>query len=84
MSGAIPPLPQYAFTEWCSIKARGRLKEIGWEGVDWIHLALVNTVINLWTLLKCGEFFDQLSDLLASQGLRYMELVDEDVARGVY
>jgi hypothetical protein len=32
------------------------LREIGWEGVDWIHLAqdrdqwwaLVNTVINLW------------------------------------
>jgi hypothetical protein len=32
------------------------LREIGWEGVDWIHLAqdrkkrraLVNTVMNLW------------------------------------
>jgi hypothetical protein len=34
------------------------LREIGWEGVDWIHLvqdrilwwALVNVVMNLWTL----------------------------------
>jgi hypothetical protein len=25
MSGAIPPLPQYAFMEWCSITAQGRL-----------------------------------------------------------
>jgi hypothetical protein len=25
MSGAIPPLPQYAFMEWCSLKAQGQL-----------------------------------------------------------
>jgi len=25
MSGAIPPLPQYASTAWCSVKARGQL-----------------------------------------------------------
>jgi hypothetical protein len=24
-SGAIPPLPQYAFTAWCSVKAQGQL-----------------------------------------------------------
>jgi hypothetical protein len=23
--GVIPPLPQYAFMEWCSVKAQGRL-----------------------------------------------------------
>jgi hypothetical protein len=23
MSGAIPPLPQYAFMAWCSVKAQG-------------------------------------------------------------
>jgi hypothetical protein len=25
MGGAIPPLPQYAFMAWCSVKARGQL-----------------------------------------------------------
>jgi hypothetical protein len=25
VSGAIPPLPQYAFMGWCSVKARGQL-----------------------------------------------------------
>jgi hypothetical protein len=25
MSGVIPPLPQYAFMAWCSVKAQGQL-----------------------------------------------------------
>jgi len=25
MHGAIPPLPQYAFMEWCAVKAQGQL-----------------------------------------------------------
>jgi hypothetical protein len=25
MSGAIPPLPQYALMAWCSVKAQGQL-----------------------------------------------------------
>jgi hypothetical protein len=25
MRGAVPPLPQYAFVAWCSIKAQGQL-----------------------------------------------------------
>jgi hypothetical protein len=25
MSGAVPPLPQYAFVAWCSVKAQGQL-----------------------------------------------------------
>jgi hypothetical protein len=25
MSGALPPLPQYAFMAWCSVKAQGQL-----------------------------------------------------------
>jgi hypothetical protein len=25
MSGAIPPLPQYVFMEWCLVKAQGKL-----------------------------------------------------------
>jgi hypothetical protein len=25
MSGAVPPLPRYAFMEWCSVEAQGQL-----------------------------------------------------------
>jgi len=40
------------------------LREVGWEGVDRIHLAqdgvqwwtLVSMVINLWVLWKVGNF----------------------------
>jgi hypothetical protein len=40
------------------------LREIGWEGVDWIHLvqemdqwgAVVKTVMNLRVPLKAGSF----------------------------
>jgi len=42
------------------------LREIGWEGVDWMHMAqdrdqwrtIVNTVMKLGVLLKGGEFPD--------------------------
>jgi hypothetical protein len=42
------------------------LKEIGWEGVDWMHLnqgsdqwrAVVSTVMNLRVSYKAGNFFD--------------------------
>jgi hypothetical protein len=44
MSGAIPPLAQYAFIVWCSVtkKAQEQLylsREVGWEGVDSIDLS---------------------------------------------
>jgi hypothetical protein len=51
------------------------LKEIGFEGKDWIHLAqnrgqwraLVNTAINLRVILNAGNFLTTyLSVLLAS------------------
>jgi hypothetical protein len=40
------------------------LREMGWEVVDWMHLAkdreqwqsLVSTVMNLWVPLKVGNF----------------------------
>jgi hypothetical protein len=46
------------------------LKEIGWEGVNWIHVVkdrdqkcdLVNTVMNLQIPWWGGGFLDQLSD----------------------
>jgi hypothetical protein len=52
------------------------LREMGWEGVDWMHLAqdrdqrraLLNTEMNLRVSLKAVNF-------LASQGLCTMKLV---------
>jgi hypothetical protein len=46
------------------------LKEMGYEAVDWIHMAqdrvqwriLVSTVMYLWVPKKCREILDQLSD----------------------
>jgi hypothetical protein len=46
------------------------LKEIGYEGMDWIHLAqdrdqchvLVNTVMNILTLQKVEHLLTVLSD----------------------
>jgi hypothetical protein len=46
------------------------LKEVGWEGVDWMHVAevrgqwraLVNTVMNPSGSVKGGKFLGQLSD----------------------
>jgi hypothetical protein len=59
MSGARPPLPQYAFMAWYSVKVYGQLY-FYLDGVEWIHLAhdtdqckaFVNTVMNLWVLGK--------------------------------
>jgi phenylalanine-4-hydroxylase len=55
----------------CKFKDKMRMdfKDVGWEGVDWIHLdqdrdwwqPLFNTVMNLWIPLACKEFLDQLS-----------------------
>jgi len=46
------------------------LREIGWEGVNWIHMdrvrdhwrAIVNMEMNLRVPQKSGEFLDYLSD----------------------
>jgi hypothetical protein len=48
------------------------LREIGWEGMDWIHLGqdrdqwgtLLNTVMNLWVLQKVGNFLTSCDYLL--------------------
>jgi len=42
------------------------LNEVGWEGVDWIHLAedrhkwcvLLNMIMTLWFKLGGGRFFN--------------------------
>jgi hypothetical protein len=49
MSGAIPPLPQYASMAWCSVKAQGQLYLI----FAFNHLSLSK---------KGVEFLEQLSD----------------------
>jgi hypothetical protein len=49
---------------------RTDLREIGWEGVDWMYLArdrdqrraVVNTIMNLLVSIKGEEFLDYLSD----------------------
>jgi hypothetical protein len=35
MSGAIPPLPQYAFMAWCSVQAQGYLYLLTFRGGKW-------------------------------------------------
>jgi len=52
------------------------LTETGRKGMEWIHLALDRdkwqALVNMVKKLgfhQCGEYFDQLSKLLASQGL---------------
>jgi hypothetical protein len=65
------------------------LREAGWECVQWIHLAqdgdrrwaLVNTVMNLRLLQKAGNVFAE--GLLASQGLCFMELVEDECNRHI-
>jgi hypothetical protein len=42
------------------------LRELGWEGVDWMHVApdrdqwraVLNTVMNFLSSIKDGEFLD--------------------------
>jgi hypothetical protein len=51
------------------------LREIGWEGVDWMHLAQDRGPVAVgWQhdnecsgSIKCGEFLDKLSDYLLSK-----------------
>jgi hypothetical protein len=57
------------------------LREMGLEGVDWIHLTqyreqwrtVVDTVMYIQVLYNGGEFLDYLRVLLAPQGLCSME-----------
>jgi hypothetical protein len=38
------------------------LREIGWGGMDWIHLALVNTVMNFQASYNAEKILKKLSD----------------------
>jgi len=52
------------------------IREMGWEGVDWIHLAqdrdqwqaLVNMVRYLWVTLNVGNFLTSQVTLSFSRG----------------
>jgi hypothetical protein len=47
MSGAVPPLPQYAFMAWCSVKkAQGQL---------YLYLALIIIIIIIIIIIKPSE-----------------------------
>jgi hypothetical protein len=63
MRGAIPPLPQYAFMEWCSVKAQGQL-----------YLYLLPSCVltlKLNTLLHNKLHKSQSKSLLCSQTIEY-------------
>jgi hypothetical protein len=49
MLGAIPPLPQYAFTAWCSVEVQGQLYLYRWNGVfcDFEDVILADLVTDL-------------------------------------
>jgi hypothetical protein len=56
MSGAIPPLPQYAFLAWCSVKAQGQLYLLPLVNILEIEISvlfsiLFNMLYNFVTLL---------------------------------
>jgi len=62
---------------------RKDLREICWEGVDWMHMAqdrvqwraVVNTVMNLWVPLKSGNFLTSRVNLSFSRRTLPHELV---------
>jgi hypothetical protein len=49
MSGAIPPLPQYAFMAWCSVKAQGQLLPFTEDLADFVN------AFSLLSVLKCYQ-----------------------------
>jgi len=51
MSGVIPPLPQYAFIAWCSVKAQGQLYHNLTLKSDKINNHLLETMCKFPTLV---------------------------------
>jgi hypothetical protein len=49
MSGAIPPLPQYAFMAWCSVKAQGQLYLYFYSTASVFSFFLTLSGINIYT-----------------------------------
>jgi hypothetical protein len=54
------------------------LREVGWEGADWMHLAQVR---DQWRVLsiKGGEFLDYLSDSASEERPCSMELLHPSI-----
>jgi hypothetical protein len=61
MSGAIHPLPQYAFTAWCSVKAQGQLYLYLYLNLNFF----VNAVLICYFVPKYFNFATFSKDLLA-------------------
>jgi hypothetical protein len=53
MSGTIPPLPQYAFMTWCSVKAQGQL---------YLYLYWMGTIIRPKLVIYWRNFVDDYDD----------------------
>jgi hypothetical protein len=49
MSGTIPPLPQYAFMAWCSVKAQGQI---------YLYLSSLRHVIFMQDILESGKKYN--------------------------
>jgi hypothetical protein len=47
MSGAVPPLPQYAFMAWCSVKAQGQLYLLLQKCLEKLRVSLVKLTLFL-------------------------------------
>jgi hypothetical protein len=45
MSGAIPPLPQYAIMAWCSDEAQGQLYPLPFNSILTIMIAIIIIII---------------------------------------
>jgi hypothetical protein len=52
MSGAVPPLPQYAFMAWCLVKAQGQLYIF--FTLSKLYCSIYSAVLYLLLNLHCG------------------------------
>jgi hypothetical protein len=53
MSGDIPPLPQYSFTVWCSVKAQGQVYLLPLPSSICIACTAYLTLLDLTTIIMC-------------------------------
>jgi hypothetical protein len=67
MSGAIPPLPEYAFMASCSVKAQGQLYfHSGIQSRRFVHLCLLNVLFLTSDEVTSLQYFISAHCLLVS------------------